>query len=51
MIDLTRGRTAHVRFPEGFRLMAIRGTTAYGITTLENGVHVVDKYHLNSDDD
>lgn len=51
VIDLARERTMHICFPERFRLMAIRGTTAYGVTTLENGVHVVDTYRLNRDDD
>lgn len=40
-----------VSFPERFHLLAIRGSTAYGVTTLENGVHVVDTYRLNRDDD
>lgn len=34
-----------VIFPDGFELHAVEGARAYGTTTLESGVHVVDVFH------
>lgn len=42
VVDLAREATHVVVFPEGFVLRQVSGQHAYGITTLENGVHVVD---------
>jgi hypothetical protein len=36
--------TARVQFPTHFDLRAVRGGRAYGVTTLDSGVHVVDVF-------
>lgn len=48
VIDGVQGRSTHVTFPDGFDLEAVRRGRTFGITTLENGVHVVDVFRLGS---
>jgi len=45
VIDLNRESAVRIRFPSGFRLMAVRNGRAYGITTLDLGVQVVDVFN------
>lgn len=46
VVDVAQERASHVEFRDGFELKAIHGARAYGITKLENGVHVVDVFRL-----
>ncbi|MFW6202348.1 MAG: 6-bladed beta-propeller [Gemmatimonadota bacterium] len=46
VIDIDRADAVHVEFPDGFELKAVRDGRAYGITTLETAVHVVDVFRL-----
>lgn len=45
-IDVAQEQSSQFQFPHGFELKVVRGGRAYGITTLENGVHVVDIFQL-----
>lgn len=45
VLDPGRDRAVRVIFPEGFELQAVEGARAYGTTTLESGVQVVDVFH------
>jgi hypothetical protein len=46
VIDLDGATVVRARFPDGFRLMGIANGRAYGVTTLESGIHVVDVFVL-----
>jgi hypothetical protein len=35
-----------VAFPRGFHLKRVQAGRAYGISTIEDGVHVVDVFNL-----
>jgi hypothetical protein len=45
-IDVAQEQSSQFQFPHGYELKAVRGGRAYGITTLENGVHVADIFQL-----
>jgi len=46
VIDLDGATVVRAQFPDGFRLMGIANGRAYGITTLEYGIQVVDVFVL-----
>lgn len=46
VIDVEQDVGMRVEFPTGFEVREIRGGRAYGISTLESGVHVVDVFAL-----
>lgn len=46
VLDLERGSAVHLRFPSGFRAMAVHAHRVYGFRTLESGIQVVEVYGL-----
>jgi len=47
VVDVENATVVRAVFPDGFRLMSIANGRAYGITTLDYGVHVVDVFDLH----
>jgi hypothetical protein len=48
VLDVQRNAIDAVHFPEQFRLMSVAHNRAYGLTTLDSGVHVVDIFSLDA---